>query len=753
MKNLSENNRALIFLILLLAVAFLPVILNWQTFFVHVPGHPLAGGPYGHQNLRIPWNADVSLYNGYEIPQTIYWMKELRRGNFAFWNPYQGNGQPLSATLTTGIYNPLKLLLFGLFPYLKTFDYYILLRFLIAGFGTYLFLKKIKISHRSALLGAVAYMFSGYFVLWITHVTEAADMMTPWILLGIENLLERPRIKQILFLTTVWATMVLSGIPEAVIVITVFSICYFLFKFFRGKFDFKMGLVFLSSLLIAFLISMPLLWDMAFFFSQGINAHGEGIFIRTTDLHSSFEKFLQIFTLPVSPLLFFEVANLGGVWKGDFSVPYIGVSILLLAIIAFSLKKRDEYRAPALFFGGTALFFILLWAGLPPVIWLWKLPILEKIIFFKYNSPFYLTLAILAAIGFENIKKENVAPKKFLSVLLAIVVVSAGLFFFSSTFRGFYKLQFADIRLEKIQTALISLPVIIQTPVQWLISNSYSYTIIIFGLTALLTALFLFLWWKKKYTLIFIFLILELLLYMPKLRDGFSFHPFKEPPFITYLKSRPDIDYYRIFAIGRTLEPWSATAFGLKDVRTVDSVLLEPYLKFLQPFLDSGYLRGPFNSWWTGRADQVNKTNNYFLPSFNMASVKYVISEEALPKDAPYKLIYDQETKIYENSGALPLAYIKTDDGKILKSVTIIKHDPNRIALQANVSEAGTLVLTETDYPGWRVFVNGEEKEILPIQKIFRGVRLTKGVHEIVFNYWPLFTVDTFKSIISYSRE
>jgi hypothetical protein len=89
----------LIFLVGLLVVAFLPIILNWQTFFAHIPGHPLASGPYEHQNLRIPWNTDVSLYGGYEIPQTMYWMKELRKGNFALWNPYQGNGQPLSANL------------------------------------------------------------------------------------------------------------------------------------------------------------------------------------------------------------------------------------------------------------------------------------------------------------------------------------------------------------------------------------------------------------------------------------------------------------------------------------------------------------------------------------------------------------------------------------------------------------------------------------------------------------------------------
>ena len=111
-------------------------------------------------------------------------------------------------------------------------------------------------------------------------------------------------------------------------------------------------------------------------------------------------------------------------------MPYTGTFILLLTTIAFCSRKKDEYRPIALFFGAIALFFILLWAGLPPATWIWKLPVLKIIIFFKYNSPFYFALAVLAAIGFENLKKENVALKKVLSILFETVVVFGGLFFF-----------------------------------------------------------------------------------------------------------------------------------------------------------------------------------------------------------------------------------------------------------------------------------------------------------------------------------
>ncbi len=138
---LSDNKKAFFIFLFLLGAVFSRVIVNQQTFFSDVIGLPFRGGAHHYDGPKTFWDLDATNYMHFEVPQTIYWMTELQKGNFAFWNPYQGNGQPLSASITSGIYNPLKLALFFLFPYMKTFDFYLLLRFLIAGFGTYLFLK------------------------------------------------------------------------------------------------------------------------------------------------------------------------------------------------------------------------------------------------------------------------------------------------------------------------------------------------------------------------------------------------------------------------------------------------------------------------------------------------------------------------------------------------------------------------------------------------------------------------------------
>jgi uncharacterized membrane protein YfhO len=49
----------------------------------------------------------------------------------------------------------------------------------------------------------------------------------------------------------------------------------------------------------------------------------------------------------------------------------------------------------------------------------------------------------------------------------------------------------------------------------------------------------------------------------------------------------------------------------------------------------------------------------------------------------------------------------------------------------------GLLILSDVYYPGWIVYVDGEQKQILRTDYIFRGVLCDTGEHEITFKYNP----------------
>jgi len=749
---LSDNKKAFFIFLFLLGAVFSRVIVNQQTFFSDVIGLPFRGGAHHYDGPKTFWDLDATNYMHFEVPQTIYWMTELQKGNFAFWNPYQGNGQPLSASITSGIYNPLKLALFFLFPYMKTFDFYLLLRFLIAGFGTYLFLKKIGLSHRSSLLGGIAYMFSAYFVLWITHWSLGADMMTPYLLLGAERLLKDPVTKNVLFLAIAWAIMVLSQNPEAVILVTILALAYFVYRYLADKEAMRTSIfAFIFALGIALVLSFPMIWDTAVFFSQGSTGQGHTAewVADYREYHSNFPvQLARFFRLPVPPTLFVEASRVGTSTMGEDSiiVTYIGTFVLLLTIAAFSFKNKIEHIPFLIFFGGVILFFILMWLAVPPISWLERLPVLAEVNVFRYVGIFHFALAILAALGFQNIKNQNISPKKFWTILVFLMAPFAGLMAFSSGFRGSYRLVFNETDLAKADRFIGRFPEMLQIVVRWLIHYPYAYAALVFGVTAFFFLLFFFLWKKKMFNLMFLFLVSELVLYMPKWRDTSNFQdPYKEPPFVLYLRSRPDADSYRILPVDRVLMSHVATGYGLKSIGTFEGVLLESYIKSLKPLFEGGFLKQEYEMYKFGEAELID--NSAYPPLFSAASVKYIVSEKPLPENVPYKLIYDNDVKIYENKDALPLTRIETDGGRILTDAAITGREPNRVTIRTSAKEEGMLVLAETNYPGWRVFVDGKEREIETVHITFRGVRLDSGSHEVVFSYWP-FSRETLWAIV-----
>jgi len=72
------------------------------------------------------------------------------------------------------------------------------------------------------------------------------------------------------------------------------------------------------------------------------------------------------------------------------------------------------------------------------------------------------------------------------------------------------------------------------------------------------------------------------------------------------------------------------------------------------------------------------------------------------------------------------------------------------ITIRASLNGQGVLVLADSFYPGWRVYVDGSENEILRANFFFRGVLLSEGEHLVEFRYQPLsFTVGLIISLMT----
>jgi len=67
----------------------------------------------------------------------------------------------------------------------------------------------------------------------------------------------------------------------------------------------------------------------------------------------------------------------------------------------------------------------------------------------------------------------------------------------------------------------------------------------------------------------------------------------------------------------------------------------------------------------------------------------------------------------------------------------ILVDEADVVEVEARMRAPGMLVLADTYHSGWRATVDGEEVEIRPVNHLFRGVPLEKGVHRVRFEYRP----------------
>jgi len=74
----------------------------------------------------------------------------------------------------------------------------------------------------------------------------------------------------------------------------------------------------------------------------------------------------------------------------------------------------------------------------------------------------------------------------------------------------------------------------------------------------------------------------------------------------------------------------------------------------------------------------------------------------------------------------------------------------DRIVVAVEGGSGGELILTDSFYPGWRAWVDGEPVSIRRADEAFRGVPVPPGTHTVEFRYEPAsFRVGLFLSLLT----
>ena len=804
----KENKKAFFLYLLLICLIYPQVVFLGKSLIasLYYPEEFIPPQYQGKKPLNI-FNIDLGTPAFYEVPVNKLAGSMYLKGEFPLWNPYQGCGTPLLAQYSSRVLFPYQILE-DISPY-WLWDYFILGRLLISGFFTFLFLRLLGLNFFSSFLGGIFYTFSGSFV-WFINLEQFTNvaMALPIFIYCLERLYKFNNYQEAFLLSLALFLVMAGGQPEIALYVLFLGGVYYLF---RARFSLDKYPKFILACLLGSGFSLPLLIPFLEFTRYYFTAHPFSPAhplvhmgtVSPTPLRIAISLFMpKFFEMPT----WFRITPANGVW--DFLGGYIHISCLYLIILGLFLRYKNKKFF--LFFLVFGLGIILKNFGIIPFKWLGYLPLFRQSWSPRWAGCVWnFSLATAAALTLQGL--EEVKNHKRLSLFPIFIIIGLIIYLFWQTnilqnLHSFTILFSDNIYFPVVLGTFISLLILylVFLLVRFFAKDKFFYlsllllvgfeswfyiprgfgypycnfTVIplIFGILGLFFLVRRY--FKLSLVSIFLGLFSVISIHLISPQDFPSRkNPFPSLGFTRFLKD--NLGKKRFLATQTIFFPNFASAYGLSDVKFINSISIEWYQKFAERLLPER-----FGGWEAGRLWFTTIPLNwrglslydYYqnllknLKYYSLLGVKYVVTPKSII--LPLPLVYTKEVKVYENPYCFPRVFVVRDTlyaqnwqtaqdllDKIdlrktavlekpltlnflnslnLREFSYIKeYKPSKVLIETQLEKPGLLILTDVFYPGWRVYVDGKEEEILRVDGLLRGVYLKEGKHEVVFFYRP----------------
>ena len=681
-----------------------------------------------------------------------------KHGELPHWYPHLFGGMPSYSAYSFSPSDPVGE---TLRPFLFNFGIKFWFYFSIGGIGMFLFLRRKKLDHIPSLLGALSFALTPY-LFGLINAGHGTKIFTfaylPFVMLAIDYILSGSSWKGVLYLGLATALQLWAKHPQIVYYTWMLVVLVWLWtqvsalirRRWSHKVEGKHNLILLAALLLAGLLVVdPFVSVMEF---QGHSTRGAPSVLDKTGETETGTKwnyatawslhpketvsfiYPNFYGLQNYPTRDVKSAAYWGFMSMTQSTYYLGLVVLLMAILGLTLKKPD--RESWLWIIATVLILLVGFGKNFPLLYrpLFELaPMFSK---FRVPSMIYillpLTVGVLGARGLQTVlstlRGENQQELKKLRsraliVFGSIAAISLLLLIFSGSVsylkagQNPVSQQVLDLREELfIKGAFIAL----------LISSSCMAAIWV-GIKKIISPLVVGTLLIGVALVDFWIVNHEFLNLSKTTQVEGKFERARRSRVITRLNQ--DKDNYRILPVDDPSSNFFAY-FGISSVSGYRPVKIRKY----QDLLDAGGLN----------QDHIR----------NMLNVKYFVGRQgiqeigtALPKAwfiSEVISLKDQKTsleKTLESFDPAQKAVIVKYDGPQINpestgEVIVENYEEHEIKLKTSSVTGGVLVLSEIYYaPRWIATVDGEETPIYQTNHVLRSVYVPPGEHEVIFRF------------------
>jgi hypothetical protein len=680
------------------------------------------------------------------------------------WNPYASFGTPLAADAQSEPYYPLAWIPI-VWSNARAYDIFIAIRIFVGGLFAFLFLRQF-IGFIPSLVGGFAFIYSGYYWLYLTMSHLSVEVLLPAMLYSFERVLRRPGLASAAIMSLVVACLILGGMPESTVLALTFGACYLAARFslcpsLRTKWGSHVPYLVLGAIVgvgISAIMLIPLLEYVPL--SRNQHSGAVGLQIDGLSWSAAAAYLAPLYRGPPWGNIFVS----SGGWteiRGFF-----GCSVLFFALIGFFssisdvIKRRPEGTFVPLFLGTIATLLLAKRFGLGVVNWLGALPILRAIIFTKYEEAVIgCCVALLAAFGVSRIYEKRITGTSvFLATLIPLTALTGAA---AENRQAFLRLsQHQNYYVLSLAAALLFL-------------GLAGATVMAFHAGRL----------KLTY---FVLATLTLVVIEPISTYIIPLHYFVNAPppqatsallgapYVTYLKAHLT-DHDRLYANNGLLYPQWSSAFNLADVRGIDALYDNRYLPFVSCFLiDSG--GDNLTTRFIGAGDDMTTPMpQRFLA---LSSIQFVATTRDLARSNAFRKVFDTEgVEVYQFKSPLPrisvfhhvlragtpeealsdlkgrefdphsevvvegqssaLLALSGAQGRSVSAGKLEEYKSTFVKAVVSTNGPAFVVLNDTNFPGWTASIDGRDTPLFAANYLFRGIVVPSGRHIIEYRYRP----------------
>ncbi|MBI4319517.1 MAG: YfhO family protein [Chloroflexi bacterium] len=733
---------------LLLVLAYLPILLGffWQPIFLEGISVPRGGG-------------DLA---SFIYPLYSFAARSVQDGIIPLWNPHLYAGSPFAADMQTGLFYPINFLAFLLarpFSY-GTLQELAFFHYFLAAVFTFFYLRNLGAQRLSAFAGGVVFAFGGFAVAHLGHLNmlEAAVWL-PLVLLFFDLALGRAQLWAAVVAGAIFGISILPGHTQITLFYGLTLALYWLWHLLAAariekrpelssRFP-KLKRAATLPVCLAVALGAAALQLLPSYELTRMSLRADITYAKAAEYAASP---VGLITLAVPHFFGDNPAAFWGLsWNLTEVYGYVGILPLLLAPVALLVARQR--RSAALFFAGFAALSLMLAVGEYSILhgWLYKfVPGFDKVRSAgRFLLLFDFSIAVLATFAIDSFAQKLRARERptyrivllVASVLLGGAALVAGPYFYTALLTS----QDKDPAIfDRVRTSV----------------NSVNMSILFLGAGVVLLYLHRYL---RRGRAAIAYLALALIVvdlfsangrYNPTTDDVTA--AYRHPEIVDFLRNQP--------VRGRV-----DTVTGIWDIWQPDTSLLggiDDVMGIYNPML-----LADFNRYWENLGSRS-------VPGYDMLNARYVIARKDVTLDwAKFKpaLMDVSQLNVYENTTALPRAMLVpsaevTSREKMLERLRSADFDPrhtvlldegsksaaeassltfqgnvgtieypsvNEVAIRATGNRSAYLVLNEVWYPGWRVFVDGQEAQLLRANYVFRAVAFPAGDHEVRFAFSP----------------